>query len=279
MKRKKGRIELALFERIIDEAAGWVFHLQIANFGEPLLHPELGLMIRHAISKGFFVELFTNAALMDKTKARMFIEAGVGKINVSIDALDSELYKQIRGIELQPVLDNLRALFDLRAELKSRTPFIVLAMADLDSNPGQKQIVQKEFSRLGTDSWYATPSMNWAGSAELSDGVKPKGQSYKGCLFPWYLMNVALDGTVTPCCIDAELRNAIGNANLKPLRKIWNDAPARKLRRALIDRDLDALAQVSNCHQCSRLYYSQNAYTANRARIEVAQFLKLAGLR
>lgn len=278
MKRKKGRIEFPLFQKIIDETAGWVFHLQIANFGEPLLHPNLENMIRHAVSKGFFVELFTNGALLDQTKAQMLIEAGTGKINVSIDALDPLIYEQIRGIELQPVLDNLRRLYDLRAKLKSRTPFIVMAMADLASNPGQKRIVQKEFSALGADSWYATPSMNWAGSAEGSGGVKPKGPSYKGCLFPWYLMNVAQNGTVTPCCIDAELHNAIGNVNEKPLREIWNDSPVRRIRKALIDRDINTLSQISNCHRCSRLYYSQNAYTLNRARIEIAQFLKLAGL-
>ena len=279
MQRPKGRIDPALFRRIVDSAEGWVHHLQLANFGEPLLHPDLPEMIHYAASRGFFVEVFTNGLLLDDERAEMLVRAGTGKVNVSIDALEPEVFKNIRGVEIQPILENLKRLSQARSRLGSRTPFIVIAAADLLANPGEPGSIGKRCAELGADAWYVTPSMNWAGSATDSDSVKPSGAEYSGCLFPWYLMNVSLDGIVTPCCIDAELRNEIGRIDRTDLRAIWNDEPVRRLRRALLARDLDAMADISNCHQCSRIYYSQNAYTLNRGRIELAQLRHFLGLK
>ncbi len=271
MERKKGEIEFDLFKEIIDQAAGWVSHLQIANFGEPLLHPRIEEMIRYAAERGFFVELFTNGLQLDDDRCEMLVRSGTGKVNVSIDALNAETYKLLRGTDLQPVLDNLKGLSITRKRLNSHAPFIVIAAADLAANPGQPKSIQERARILGADSWYVTPSMNWAGMVEGAPTIKPKGADYAGCLFPWYLVNVSYEGIVTPCCIDAELRNQVGDISKQNLRDIWNGPQIRKLRRSLVGRDIVTLSEISACHKCSRLFYSQEKYTANRARIELAQ--------
>lgn len=280
MKRAKGKMNLALYRWIIDQAEGWVAHLQLANFGEPLLHPDLPEMVRYAAKRGFFVELFTNGVLLDDASAKALIEAGTGKINVSIDALDPATYKTLRGTDLEPVLKNLKGLRELRQQMKSKTPFIVLAAADLASNPGEPEKVALRFHEFGADHFYITPSMNWVGQTRDSKSIKPMGQTVRGCLFPWYLMNVSFDGVVTGCCIDAQLGNEIGRVtqNTGNIRDIWNEKKARSLRRALLARDLNALDEISNCRYCSRLYYSQNAYSANRIRVELAQLRHFTGI-
>jgi len=273
MARKKGRMPFELYKRIIDQAAGWTRHLQLANFGEPLLHPQLPKMIAYGAQHGFFVEVFTNGALLDKEIAREIVGAQAGKVNVSIDALDPEVYREIRGIELEKALEGLRNLREARRRAGSKTPLIVLAGSDLKSNPGQPARIRRRYAHYGADACYVTPSMNWAGNAKDPDQVKPSGRNYRGCLFPWYLMNVSHEGIVTPCYIDAELRNEAGR--IEPgrgdVKQIWNSAAMRRLRRAILDQDLKTLAAISNCHACSRLYYSQNAYSANRIRVELAQ--------
>jgi MoaA/NifB/PqqE/SkfB family radical SAM enzyme len=132
---------------------------------------------------------------------------------------------------------------------------------------------------LGANGWYVTPSMNWAGSAKDSASVKPTGKAYSGCLFPWVLVNVSQTGIVTPCCIDAELSNAVGDLNKEGLRHAWNGESMQRLRRALLHGDLATLGKISNCAKCSRLYRSQNAYALNRARIEWAQLRYFLGQR
>jgi len=273
MKRQRDFIDFTFFKEIIDRAAGWVFHLQIANFGEPLLHPELGKIIDYAAAKGFFVELFTNGVLLNEKKSKEIVRAGVGKINISIDAFDPAIYKELRGTEIEPVLANVSALKRARENSGKKTPFIVIAGSDLRANPGEPEVIRQQFKSMGADAYYITPSMNWAGGAKDSTSLKPVGKEYAGCLFPWYLMNVSMDGRVTPCCIDAELGNAIGNVKNEDLREIWNNQKSRRLRKTLLNREIMELPKISNCHKCSRLFYSQNAYTLNRGRIEIAQLL------
>lgn len=54
------------------------------------------------------LSLSTNAMLLDK-QAEALYQAGVSRINVSLDTLNPERFKQITGGELQPVLDGLSA--------------------------------------------------------------------------------------------------------------------------------------------------------------------------
>ena len=273
MERKKGRIDFDFYKAVINQASGWVHHLQLANFGEPLLHPQIVEMVEYAATHGFFVELFTNGTLLTEERARALIAAGVGKINISIDALDPAVYHGLRGTELAPVLENLRTLRRLRDASGKPTPFLVVAGSDLQGNPGQPERIRREHKSLGADSWYVTPSMNWAGNADQSSAIKQRGSRVRGCLFPWYLMAVSREGIVTPCCIDAELRNAGGTFPDMSLGEIWNGESMQRLRRALLSGDLATLHTISHCDCCSRLYVSQNMYTLNRGRVELAQLM------
>jgi len=54
------------------------------------------------------LSLSTNAVLLDK-HAHALYDAGVSRINVSLDSLQAERFKKITGGELQPVIDGLMA--------------------------------------------------------------------------------------------------------------------------------------------------------------------------
>ena len=41
-----------VFRRVIDQAVGWVRHVQLANFGEPLLHPRIHELVAYAARRG-----------------------------------------------------------------------------------------------------------------------------------------------------------------------------------------------------------------------------------
>lgn len=78
--------------------------------GEPLVRKNIDdLSIRLSNIDGIQdLSLSTNASLLDK-KAKILSKAGINRINVSLDSLDHQKFKQITGSELQPVLDGLMA--------------------------------------------------------------------------------------------------------------------------------------------------------------------------
>lgn len=78
--------------------------------GEPLVRKNLSeLATRLTAMPGLDdLSLSTNAVLLDK-QADSLHNAGVSRINVSLDSLKPKRFKQITGSELQPVLDGLIA--------------------------------------------------------------------------------------------------------------------------------------------------------------------------
>ncbi len=78
--------------------------------GEPLIHPEIVSIVGYLSSLGFEdLALTTNASQLTRL-ARPLREAGLGRINVSIDTLDPERFRAVtRGGELGPVLAGIDA--------------------------------------------------------------------------------------------------------------------------------------------------------------------------
>lgn len=81
--------------------------------GEPLIHPEILEIVAHLASLGFEdVALTTNASQLARL-ARPLKQAGLHRINISIDTLDAERFAAItRGGRLEPVLAGIDAALD-----------------------------------------------------------------------------------------------------------------------------------------------------------------------
>jgi len=78
--------------------------------GEPLVRKNITQLAQRltALPGLSDLSLSTNAMLLDK-QADALHDAGVSRINVSLDTLDPEKFREITGGELQPVLDGLIA--------------------------------------------------------------------------------------------------------------------------------------------------------------------------
>lgn len=55
--------------------------------GEPLLHPDLDAIMRHVVSRRMTTGMTTNAFLLTEDRLLQLIDAGMGRIQISVDAL------------------------------------------------------------------------------------------------------------------------------------------------------------------------------------------------
>ena len=55
--------------------------------GEPLLHPELAAIMHHVVTRGMTTGMTTNGFLLTEDNLAMLIDAGMGRIQISVDAL------------------------------------------------------------------------------------------------------------------------------------------------------------------------------------------------
>ena len=56
--------------------------------GEPMLHPDLAKIMKYVGSKGMTTGMTTNGFLLTEARLHELIEAGMGKIQISVDALN-----------------------------------------------------------------------------------------------------------------------------------------------------------------------------------------------
>jgi cyclic pyranopterin phosphate synthase len=77
--------------------------------GEPLIRPGVVNFIRELIAtRGVeSVQLTTNGTRLPQLAQPLF-DAGLRRINISLDALDAQIYRAITGGDLRPVLEGIR---------------------------------------------------------------------------------------------------------------------------------------------------------------------------
>lgn len=76
--------------------------------GEPLIHPDIMLMISEAKKRGKEVQLITNGTSLNKTVSEKLVELGADEIWVSIDSFDPEGYGKIQvGSSFGQVVKNI----------------------------------------------------------------------------------------------------------------------------------------------------------------------------
>lgn len=95
---------------IIDQLADFgVKGIEFCGAGEPLMMPGIEDCVLHAAKRGLKIGLLTNGVLFKDKIMSAFVQHGT-YVRVSLDTVDRELYKKIRGTEdLDNVLANIKA--------------------------------------------------------------------------------------------------------------------------------------------------------------------------
>lgn len=105
------------------------------GYGEPLWHPDIVQMVARCRQAGCPVELITNATLLDETRARALLRAGLNGLWVSIDGATPQSYADVRlGGCLPQVLDNLARFSALRDDLQRADCSVGIAFVAMRRN-------------------------------------------------------------------------------------------------------------------------------------------------
>ncbi|MGD8398005.1 MAG: radical SAM protein, partial [Anaerolineae bacterium] len=152
--RPRGRMDLEDLKRIVDEIAPYAYRIELYNWGEPLLHPDILEMIRYARGKRIMVGLSSNLNRLDRETAQQLVTSGLSQLVVSIDGADQETYAAYRRRgQLDRVLENLGLLVEARQALGSRTPFLIWRMLVGRHNETQVEDVARLAHEMGVDSF------------------------------------------------------------------------------------------------------------------------------
>lgn len=235
----------ALVEKIEGKAKYLYFHLM----GEPTLHPLLPRFIETAKSKGFLPIVTTNGSLLSARGAAL-LAALPYKISISLHAPEANPAFADEGY--------LASCIDFAKEAAARGCIVALRLWNLGSGadnshvldflhaafPGEWGKVRGGSSLRLSDKLF----LEWGDRFDWPDPTLP-ACDVDTDLFCYGLrdhVGILVDGTVVPCCLDADANLALGNLFEADLDTILASPRAR----AIYDGFTRRRAVESLCRKC-----------------------------
>ena len=216
------------------------FHLM----GEPLLHPELEMLLSIAGGMGYRVIITTNGTLLPKKSHILLSAQSLHKVSISLHAYEANTM----GIPLE---EYLQGCFRFCAEAAEQGIIAVMRLWNLGGeNTENNRILTAMhgfFDTPDNPEWKQIYSgyrirdkvfLEWGEKFDWPDTEAAPVSVSHSCYGLRDQIGVLSDGTVVPCCLDAEGAAALGNLFTTPLSAILNAPRAAALKQSFITRQI-----------------------------------------
>ena len=237
----------AEFDALTEKLTGSTEYLYFHLMGEPLLHPELGTLLTLAGRRGFKVNLTTNGVLLPKAAETLLSTPTLHRVNLSLQSWEA-------NDPLLPLGDYIGRCADFAGAAADRGILISLRLW----NGGGAETRNGEILTLLHDA-FPGPWKPAQHNTVLADRVFLE----YGSRFDWPDLSadesgacfcrglrdqigVLCDGTVVPCCLDAEGTLALGNLFTDTLEEILSSPRARAIYDGFSRRE----AVEALCRRC-----------------------------
>jgi radical SAM protein with 4Fe4S-binding SPASM domain len=233
--RERGRMSLDLFRDLVDEIADRIYFLNLYNWGEPLLHPQIFDMVAYATGKGLSVRISSNLNRVTPGQARLMVESGLEELLVDFDGATQETYEKYRvGGSLAAVVENIRRIVDVKRRFRTPFPLITARALVMRHNQSEIPAIADLAWSLGVDRFETAPIYVNLGRADDVEEWLPEARqcvpsqrpvSPRKCDQLWLDLTISWDGGVFPCCWFHEQEYDFGNVNEGDgPTVIWNNA-------------------------------------------------------
>ena len=204
--------------------------IQLHGYGDPLLDKNLHRTVSQLSKKGIDTYFSCNPANINMDRTIQMFESGLSYIKYSIESVNDDRFKKIRGSEsnFTESFKNIKELLRLKAERNYKT-VIIITMINLNHRDQKEEYTRLVEAFKGLDvyiylksedqQWYrkdyhGTDSVHWS----------------EVCKHLWMSMTVKSDGEVVMCMEDYDNEIVLGNAYDDSLSDIWNGNKYNKFR-------------------------------------------------
>lgn len=248
------------FKEILVKIKGYTRYIYLHVLGEAMLHPELDLLLQTSHRNGFQVNLSTNGTLLQSKGDLLLASPAVRQINISLHS-----FGQTEGPALDEYLAGVLAFVRKTTERQTAI-WLNLRLWDMPEIKEDAAGKRNEKILKKLQSFFSLPerfaenlppgrSLSLAPGIFLSQDRQfnwPHSQSEvvsrKGtCRGLRDHIAILVDGTVVPCCLDAEADIALGNIHQQGLDQILASPRASQMRNGFSHQQL----VESLCRRCN----------------------------
>lgn len=249
------------FMSILDQIAPYTDHLYFHVKGEPLLHPDIGSFLDLCHVKGLKVNITTNGTLIQDLADTLLSKPALRQVNFSLHSF----YGNEQSVTNE---DYLGRIFSFIHRSVSRTDTkISLRLWNHVQDGGETISDQKNQNILAQIEKEFNLPYKIVGNNKTAQGIKIADKVFLSLEseFTWPSLSqeddsargfcyalktqaaILVDGTVVPCCLDADGIMKLGSIHEAPFSEIIDSERAKKINEGFQKRE----AVETLCRKCS----------------------------
>lgn len=227
-----------------------------SGLGEPLMNKRLPEMIKMLREAGFEgrIDVISNGSLLTPDMSDALIDAGISRIQISVQGLTTEKYQEICQvpIDIEELQNNIRYFYEHK---KDATIYVKIIDSILEGKKDEEKFFEmfsKICDTIFVEHLVIMEQQMGDHGREIDTTRNLMGEVVEKrfvCGVMFYFLQINIDGETFPCSTPG-LPNSfsMGCAKEKSLLEIWND----KKRNGLIRKNLkDGYASIPACKLCS----------------------------
>ena len=258
--RFQGVMKLGVFEKIIDDLGQFPDPIKVLRMykdGEPFLNKNLAKMISYAKKSGRvrYIDTTTNGSLFTHERLAEVLEAGLDKINISVDGMNNEQYKKFTGFDFDfdKFVSNVKWLYNNKGDCE----IVIKIPGDLISE-NQKQEFLDTFGDYCDRIFIENFAPCWPEfDVEKHTGIQITEGIYQQpikptdtCPYIFYSIAINADGLVSSCFLDWGRKLLLGDVKETSLPAIWSSDEMNALR---LQHLQGGRKENPVCSQCGQL--------------------------
>lgn len=259
--RYVGAMKFDLFTKIIDGLRDFdapIRVLRLYKDGEPFLNKRLADMVLYAKQsrRVDYIDTTTNGSLITPERVGPLLEAGIDRINISVDGMDAASYSKFTGtkFDFDKFVDNVKWMYSN----KGHCEIVIKSLNEIITQEHQDRFFEifgdycdRIFIENFAPCW---PEFDIEGLTNVKITKGLYNQPIKEltvCPYIFYSCAVNADGLVSSCFQDWERKLVIGNVRKQSIKEIWNSDTMNKLRLQHLEGKRKQLDVCGNCGQVS----------------------------
>ncbi len=243
--RPSGKMDWETYKTVADKILAYVpdFSFEYAGMGDPLLNPHIYDFVKYVSGRGF-TSATTNAAALTPKNIEKIIDAGLGRLTISFNGTDPELYElMMGGLSFARAENHLKTALEMTRGTKTEIGANISVtrqtqshLAEIDAYLTEAGISTKFFSKCHHRGGFLKGDL-------VCRTPPPPVDDYRCDIFTNTLF-VAWTGQVLSCCHDLAGSAVVGDL----LTESLEDITARKMGIAADGVKFDI------CKGCNDLY-------------------------
>lgn len=259
MLRKRGYMDIELFNKVIKELTPYLFNVNLYFQGEPMLHP---LFFSFAEQRRKFrTVVSTNGHFLSVDNSEKLVKSGLSELIISVDGIDQSTYSAYRiNGDVNTVLAGIKNVTEAKEKFHSTIKIVIQFIVNKLNEyqiPRMQQLADRFKASLRLKSMQILNNANIGSWLPLNERFRryrkkdgefvTKNSLPNRCARLWFNPVITWDGKVIPCCFDKDAEYVMGDLNTDSFREIWNGPKYRIFRKSI----LSGRHMIEICRNCT----------------------------